>query len=56
VPYYADLNPKGTVFDEAEWGEDEDGRLRPIQRLPALRAALQTAEGSPPPRTLGNRQ
>jgi endonuclease/exonuclease/phosphatase family metal-dependent hydrolase len=53
VPYYADLNPKGTVFDRAEWG-DEKGRLRAVQRLLALRAALRTADGAPPPRTLGN--
>ena len=40
MPYYADLNPKGSLGKD--WAADEEGRARAVSRLLALRQALAT--------------
>src|SRR5690349_13920349 len=50
MPAYADMNPRGLLG--REWAADEPARLRAIDRLLALRAALR-ADGGPPARVPG---
>ena len=50
MPYYADLNPRGAL--DAEWAADEPARVRTIDRLLALRAALDDATIGVPPRAM----
>ena len=53
MPYYADMNPEGTTFSKASWG-DRTTRVRTLERLLDLRAALGDKTTGIPPRTLGN--
>jgi len=50
VPYYADLNPRGALGPE--WAADEQARVRAIDRLLALRAALDDPGTGVPPRSM----
>jgi endonuclease/exonuclease/phosphatase family metal-dependent hydrolase len=50
MPYYADLNPKGSLGKD--WAADEAGRARAVSRLLALRQAFSTDADAPPPRNL----
>jgi endonuclease/exonuclease/phosphatase family metal-dependent hydrolase len=51
VPYYADMNPKGTVLTPY-WREHPAARKRAAERLLKLRAALANGQNAPPPRRL----
>ena len=51
MPYYDDLNPKSAAF-ASEWRGDEQARRRAVERLLALRTALASGDGAPPPRRL----
>jgi endonuclease/exonuclease/phosphatase family metal-dependent hydrolase len=52
VPYYADMNPKGTRL-APYWREHPEARKRAAERLLALREALTNGHNAPPPRSLG---
>src|ERR671925_431460 len=51
VPYYADMNPKGTVLTPY-WREHPAARKRAAERLLKLRDALTDGPNAPPPRRL----
>jgi endonuclease/exonuclease/phosphatase family metal-dependent hydrolase len=51
VPYYADMDPKGTVL-APYWRDHPAARKRAAERLLGLRAALTNGATAPPPRRL----
>jgi endonuclease/exonuclease/phosphatase family metal-dependent hydrolase len=51
VPYYADMNPRGSVLTPY-WRDHPEARKRAAERLLALRAARMDGAAAPPPRRL----